>query len=636
MTCVKSVLKKHFLSGESLLVSFPSNGYKFTSAKTDHLKFVEMFLQNINEKNLWPVGVQRSSTVKKETSLDRGQNFSVYVIFTWPEEEESNVTFDLILQIESITAMGLLRNDVHIVVVFTDHVRVPGETMLSIVENLWIRFNIFDVLVLVPVSDSKANNHDIMTRFKFYTWFPFHTSGRREILLDECILGKNKECNFEKNLFPSKIPPKFQNHNKFTVFTCELKPAVLLVKNYTEGNKTVLEFRGPEIDLIASVFETLNLSFSYRNLHRDNTTDFLTLMTKLVHGQLDLIVGGLPLHETLVMHGDPSVPYYFTGFKWYVPCPKPVPRIEKISRIFSPSAWLSLTTSVVTVSVVMWRYARFFKESESRAYQTLSGCLCNVWAVTFGVSVCRKPATNELKALFLLWVCYCYVIGTVFQTFFTSFLVNPGLKKQIESYDELVTSDVEYGYGGGSEDLLFENYSEFITAETSSRSTSCPDHKKCFMRILNDSKFATLQNEFFAQYFTTVYLPRKEYMLCSLNDYFRMLYITMYFPKGSYILGPVNRATSHAAESGLMAKWISNMKEIWKIRSGSNWKNDVLNDDDYYELYFVFTLSHLQVAFTLLAAGLLLSFTVLFVEILCHKKTADLLSFSFTTPILKK
>ncbi|GFG39115.1 hypothetical protein Cfor_10594 [Coptotermes formosanus] len=619
VTCVKTVLTQHFISGESLLVSFPNNRYKFTSSNTDHFKFMEIMLQSINEANLWPVELYRLPTQTNVTSLHQRRNFA-YIIFTWPEDAGSNVTFDLILQLESVTAMGLLKDDGHVFIVVTDYVYLPGETTLSIVENLWNKFNIFDVLVLVPVSNSKGNHRHSITRFNFYTWFPFHSSGRREILIDECILDTNKKWYIHKNLFPLKIPAKFQNYNKVTVFTSELAPAILLINNYTEGNKTVLEFNGPEIDLLNSVLETLNLSFSYSNLRRDNTTDFLKLMTKLVHRKLDVMIGGLPLQEILASYGDPSFPYYFTGFKWYVPCPKPICRIEKISKILSPSAWLSFVTSFVTVSVLMWGYASFFKESESRSYQTLPNCLYNVWAIAFGVSVYRKPITYELKSVFLLWVCYCYVMGTLYQMFFTSFLVNPGFKKQIESYYELVMSDMEYGYGSGSENLLFENYFEFITPETLSRSVSCLDYKQCFLRLLNDSKFATLQTEFFGEYFKIVYLSRKQHLLCSINDYFRMLYIVMYFPRGSHILTPINRVTNYATESGLIGKWTSNMQEIWKIRSGFNLNNDILNGEKYDTDYFVFTLSHLQVAFILLAVGLFVSFTVFFVEMMCYKQ----------------
>ena len=621
VTCVKTVLMQHFISGESLLISFPSNGYKFSSSTTDHLKFVEVMLRGINEANLWPVEVLRLPTEKNETYLDQRRHFNVYIIFTWPGERGSNVTFDLTLQLESVIEKGLLKNDDRIFIVVTDHVSASGETTLRTVQNLWTKFNIFDVLILVPTSNSKENHqHRKMTSFNFYTWFPFHASSQREAFLDQCITGTNNVWNIKKNLFPLKIPQKFQNYNQITVFTSEVKPSLILAKNYTEGNRTVLEFRGPEIDLLSYITETLNLSFIYSNLRRDKREDSLTLRTKLVHEKLCLLMGALILHETLASYGDPTFPYFFTGFKWYVPCPKPIPRIEKISGIFCPSAWLSIFTSFITVSLVMWGYASFFKETESVVYQTLNSCLYNSWAVILAVSVCRKPITCEIKIVFLVWVCYSYIIGTIYQIFFTSFLVDPGFRKQIGSYNELVMSDMEYGYGSDSEKNFFEHFSEFISPETLSRSKNCPDYTECFLRLMKDCKFATLQIEFFAEYFKTVYLPRKEHLLCSLNDHFRIIYIVMYLPKGSHFLAPVNRVISHAVESGLLRKWIKNMKKVWKIRSGFKLNNDIFNEDKYDVAYFVFTLSHLQVAFILLAVGLAVSFTVLFVEILCHSK----------------
>jgi hypothetical protein len=400
------------------------------------------------------------------------------------------------------------------------------------------------------------------------------------------------------------------------VFTGEVNPTILLTKNYTEGNRTILEFRGPEIEILNFILGAINISFTYSNLRRGNKTDFLKLMAELSHGRLDLIIGGLPLHESLAAYGDPSFPYFFTGYKWYVPCPKAVPRISKISGIFYPSAWFSLITSFMTVSLVMWGYGSLFKKSKCHAYETLSNCFYNVWAVAFGISVHHKPITSELRAIFLLWVCYCYVMNTVFQTFFTSFLVDPGSEKPIQNYEELLASGSNFGYGSGSERLLFENYSEFDTRGTSFRSTLCLSYEECLLRTLKGSNFATLQVEFFSTRFTTVYLPRKEQLLCSLNDYYRIIYVVMYLPKGSHILTPLNRVAHRTVESGLVSKWVSELEEVWKVKSVSILMVDVLSRHSSADGFFVFNMSHLQIAFGSLAVGLVLSFVVLFAEML--------------------
>jgi hypothetical protein len=577
---------------------------------------MEDMLRNINEEILWPVEIYQQHSQKKQSSLGLQEYAKVFVMFTRSEQDERNIIIKLTSQLENLTEKGLLNTHARFVIIITEYVGTPAEIALSTVEHLWTKFKIFDVLVLCPILNSDANRRNRLTRFNLYSWFPFHSSGKEGILFDECILDKNNQWHSQKNLFPTKIPPKFQNYNEITVLTGDLRPTLILEKNYTQGNKTILEFRGPEIDMLTSTLEAINISFTYSNLPRRNTTEFHTLMAELSLGRLDLIIGGLPLHEFLAAYGDPSYPYYFTGYKWYVPCPKAVPRIDKISGIFYPSAWLSIVASFVAMSLVMRGYGSLFESSKCRSYQTLCNCFYNVWTVAFGVSVHHKPLSYKLKAVFLLWVCYCYVMNAVFQTFFTSFLIDPGFERPIQNYNELLASGVELGYGSGSESLFFENYSEFIPRENLFRSTLCLSHDECFVRMLKNCDFATLQVEFFAKYFTTVYLPRKEHLLCSLNDYYRIVYIVMYLPKGSHILAPLNRIVRRTAEAGLITKWISDMQEIWKIKSSSILIFDLVTEHSSADGFFVLKVPHLQIAFCSLAIGLVLSSVVLFAEML--------------------
>jgi hypothetical protein len=582
---------------------------------------MEDMLQNINEEILWPVEIYKRNTQKKQSFLGRQEQVKVCIMFTWSKQDERNVIIKLRSQLENLTEKGLLNTQARFVIIITEYVGTPGETVLSTVEYLWTNFKIFDVLVLCPILNSDANHLNRLTSFYLYSWLPFHSFGKQEILFDECTLDKSNQWHSDKNLFPPKIPPKFQNYNEITVLTGELRPTIILENNYTHGNKTILEFKGPEIEMLTSILEAMNMSFTYRNLPRHNITEFHTLMAELSLGRLDLIIGGLPLHEFLSAYGDPSFPYYFTGYKWYVPCPKAVPRIDKISGIFYPSAWLSLIASFVAMSLVMWGYGSLFERSKCRAYQTLCNCFYKVWTVAVGVSVHHKPISGELRVLFLLWVCYCYVMNAVLQIFFTSFLIDPGFGRPIQNYDELLASGVELGYGSGSESLFFENYSEFIPSENLFRSTLCLSHDECFLRMLKSCDFATLQVEFFAKYFTSVYLSRKEHLLCSLKDYYRIVYIVMYLPKRSHILAPLNRVTRRTVEAGLITKWISGMQELWKIQSASFFNVDHVTKHSSVDGFFVLNMSHLQIAFYLLAIGLVLSSVVLFGEMLKCQNT---------------
>jgi hypothetical protein len=60
--------------------------------------------------------------------------------------------------------------------------------------------------------------------------------------------------------------------------------------------------------------------------------------------------------------------------------------------------------------------------------------------------VTEQPISDKLRLGYLLFVWYSCAVSTVFQTFFTSVLVDPGMKKQISSIDELLSSGLEYGY----------------------------------------------------------------------------------------------------------------------------------------------------------------------------------------------
>jgi hypothetical protein len=61
-----------------------------------------------------------------------------------------------------------------------------------------------------------------------------------------------------------------------------------------------------------------------------------------------------------------------------------------------------------------------------------------------GVAVPQQPTTSTLRVFFFLYVCFCFVISTVFQAFFVSYLVEPMYEKKLETLYGLLYSDVVY------------------------------------------------------------------------------------------------------------------------------------------------------------------------------------------------
>ena len=61
-----------------------------------------------------------------------------------------------------------------------------------------------------------------------------------------------------------------------------------------------------------------------------------------------------------------------------------------------------------------------------------------------GVSVPEMPRIFRVRTLFILFLLYSFALGTIFQSFFTSFLVSPGYVSRISSLED-IHSGLKYG-----------------------------------------------------------------------------------------------------------------------------------------------------------------------------------------------
>jgi hypothetical protein len=615
--CVKTVLLRHISPERPLMISLPRRleHAKHTPSGGIHTKTYDRMLQAINDESKWLLHTTKPEVDTLKTSMKIEVSSVVYIILS-----SGHVASNLMYQLGDLQRKESLNNRACFFVVIIDSFESPHQLAEKIIETLWTELKILDVLVLIPVATHalKTDNtiSDGTNVFNFYTWFPFHSSGNEVILIDEYFVETKVKSIYNSNLFPNKFPRKFQNHNTLSVMTSELIPVTILVNNSADENSKHLEYKGAEIDFFKLILEHLNLSYEYKFYESDVTVSYARL-ADLISGNFDMMFASTPLHEKVLQYGEPSIAYYETGYKWYVPCPAPIPRLEKISGIFSASLWISLIISFALVTALIWLLAKRSNMTEIKDYRTVNSCLYNAWATAMGVSA-SQPSTTAMRTIFFIWVCYCYSISTVFQTFFTSFLVNPGFGKQIENFEELMSSGLEYGYDQELYDLFFETSSEDVGENRHFTPSNCTDREACLLRVINDNDFATLQIEFMTMYFVTIYL-QKESLLCALKDNFRVIDIVMYFPKGSHFRFPINGVIRKILEAGLMKKFENNMKELWKIQQESLAVRDFVVKNSPVDDFFVFNTSHLHIAFWSLALGFGLSSVCLLFEILCYR-----------------
>jgi hypothetical protein len=229
-----------------------------------------------------------------------------------------------------------------------------------------------------------------------------------------------------------------------------------------------------------------------------------------------------------------------------------------------------------------------------------------------GVSVPEMPRTPKLRILFLIFVCYCFAMNTVFQAFFTSFLVAPGYGKKIASFDDLMHSDLMYGrqivIERGLELLSMNDYKDLTLPRF-----ECADYATCMQRVFTKGDITTMSLKIDAEYvFLKVNGHSGKKMLCTVNETVTTLDTVMCLTKGHPLLDRFNAVIRCCMETGLVEKYWSELNHNLQLQN-----LDKFRDGDCEvcsKMYFVFSLSHLRVAFLVLGFGYFLSAIVFLFE----------------------
>jgi hypothetical protein len=263
---------------------------------------------------------------------------------------------------------------------------------------------------------------------------------------------------------------------------------------------------------------------------------------------------------------------------------------------------------LIATGIIIWQLARLSRQDDT--YKDISTVFYNAWAVVLGVGVTKMPRSYHLRIVIFAWICYCFSDSTVFQTFLTTFLVDPGLQKQIANLHELSESRMEYGVSAGIKEMY--DVTDALTS-ANHKGYECRDFKKCVDRIIDTGNFALFDesrkvNKYLAS-------TKKRNKVCVMNYYDVDPYRTVnIFATGSQILEQFNKYVSRMKESGEIAKY---ERDLWIISS-------YLDDkEDTSQQYFVFSISHLLIAFYALSIGHSLGFVMFLLELLHHSYSTN-------------
>ncbi|KAJ9580349.1 hypothetical protein L9F63_003984 [Diploptera punctata] len=194
---------------------------------------------------------------------------------------------------------------------------------------------------------------------------------------------------------------------------------------------------------------------------------------------------------------DLSYPICLDSMKFLVPCPKPLSKTHNVLTLFSLSTWISMGIVFTIVSFLFWILSIYTSRGNYfTGFNLLAQSFSAAWAVLLGISVPQMPLSIGTRSLFIIYVWYCFAISTVFQAYFTTYLVEPGYEARLESIDDVMRAGLKFGSyelieSDGVVDLKdLRNFDRFL----------CNDIYECVLSVIFKRNMFSILLSYFPSY----------------------------------------------------------------------------------------------------------------------------------------
>jgi hypothetical protein len=529
---------------------------------------------------------------------------------------------------------------------------VPGTRVKTDVLNLTIPFDLYtcfreasiktrgsratsgtgavaDGPALISEWRMKTGGHVTTTAFNLYTWLPYQSNVKcveiSVLLLDKWILDDDGTFFKQAQLFPDKFPRNL--HGCPLRVRPNLVPPVYvdLTGNYTDDEGSIIyNYTGLEVQYMTLLAQMLNANIVYSPaVTEDSVEARVQSFIDLREGLIDVAFGGMPLHPLGLEFADPTIPYFSDILKWYVPCGKPVPRMEKVATIFSSTLCIATVIVFLSSVVVFWmlsKRADAFGLQESATYKQISRGFYAMWAIALCMSVPQQPRSPFSRAVFLVLVWYFFIITTLFQSLFTSIIVDPGMTEQLKTLEELLQSDYTYVYNEYFDSFVRQSSPSYYS-EINLKKEECKYKLDCQTDFLSNDNIATTGFYIYTDYYVMAALPSgsPSPKLCFLDDNIFLLHFSLYLSKGSPLTKSLNTAIFRAIENGFIVKIAEDFKEVCRFNEQQHINIDYTDVKEDTNEVFVFTVQHLLVSFCFLGVGCSIALLVLLAELLLQR-----------------
>lgn len=620
--CVTTISDRYFASNHTLVYSI-SNRARFFSASLRTISasgeftesWVEVLLESMHRMKRWLIIVSYpTGELMKHDDTKYDDKHGSYVLTTaYLCRGRYEALLDVREQIQRLASYSAWNPRCRFVLILVEQGNNcdTKETVEELLNELW-KWKIINILILVKENSDSLN---------IYSWFPYEPpSGvcgqmMESVLLDTWVSNDNSGF-LEGNtpLFQEKIPNKM-NGCPLRVQVAHFPPYIIFEKN-DNSFEDVSSFIGLAIDMVRTIAEVMNLSLELVPLYDSypwgkmiNGTWF-GLRGGLMYDRDDIALDAWSINLEDYLQFQGTERYFTDHVTWYVPRAKPKARWMSVARVFAMKTWFICFFSIFVSATVFWSLAvTRSKFEDSHKYRNIFNCFADSWAVVLGVSVPEIPYNASLRLFFISWVIYSLSVSNIFQTFFISYLIDPGLEHGITNIDELVDSELDIILS-----VFLSSFFDEKLLKNPNRRRIVDTPYECLQNVANKSNVATMLSRVYFMSAGNEFRDRdKQLNLSPFNEDVYSNHIFMLLKRGNCLLDRINEVIFRLVEAGLPDKFLNSVLVTKRQYSLSRTKED-LNEE-----YVSMTVSHLQSAFVLLCLGNLLSVITFIMEIL-HKR----------------
>jgi hypothetical protein len=624
--CCGNIISTQFDEERSLLVSVPEEfdeQYKTTNSiatSRSYCKVTDFLFASIHSYHNYPLlvtGRAQNDTFKNILPSEKATDFVIIL----GKGDEDTVFSVFKSELERLSHLPIWNPRGRFIVMSLSRKippanYVPEEHKLisRILGELWEN-DVVNSIVLVHNMDADT----LRTTVDIHTWFPFtenHCRGPadRTVILDQCVV--NSECQFVKNakLFPDKM----QNFHG-CVLRASTYPHEPFIISKNKKYKNVTPYsEGLEISVLQKIASHLNFTVEYLPEPESNNHKILSLHDEVSKKQSDVGFAAAPHSSHGIDKRDYTIGYVRETVKWFGPIPKPVPHWKGFVIHFTPLMWLLVLVVYLIASIIFWSLANIHRSvNEHVSYKNPVLCFLQTFSVVLGEAVFVRPQTWFLRSFFVVWVYYCLLINTAYQSSLISVLTRPRFEPPVDTVEKLLHSQMPYGYIT----LVKHWYDESEDAASKTilaNGIECPSLDHCLKRIISTQDFAVCGGGLHILYLS--YRKRYSYSrgpkFIPFKDEVVSYLASMFFRTGSPHLESFNRIIYRLVESGMVQK----LWEDIKLEHIAKKEKDVYEyGDEGGPDTVVLTVDHLHGAFILLLLGLACGLIVFLRELLCFR-----------------